>query len=175
MKSILMYILSFIVILAIMTFVVAKYQMDNASLTGNDSTLVADSLKADSIQVDSTELKIRSATATIRQQRRQIDSLQAILTNVLQEKQKLSERLNKTETARQKQDNLEFEKHTKEMAKIYENMNPEEAAAILANLKESLAVSIIAKMKKRKAAQIMQALDPQKAIALSEYMARSSP
>lgn len=175
MKSVLMYIVSFIVILAIMTFVVAKYQMDNASLAGSDSTLVADSLQADSVQVDSTELKIRSASSTIQQQRRQIDSLQAILTDVLREKQQLSEKIGKTEAARKQQVQLEFEKRTKEMAKIYENMSPEEAAAILANLEESLAVSILGKMKKRKAAQVMQAFDPHKAIALSEYMARSTP
>ena len=167
MKPIVIYTVSFVVILGVMTFFVAKFQSENS----RPDALKADSLASDSTMIDSTELKKQLVETTIQRQKQQIDSLQTLLVDVQRQKETLSETVEKTRAAVQEKLKREFEKRTKEMAKIYENMSPEEAAAIIGQLDNEIAVSVISKMKKRKAAKIMEALDPAKAVQLSEYMA----
>ncbi|RMF54744.1 MAG: hypothetical protein D6748_16045 [Calditrichaeota bacterium] len=173
MKQILFYILSFIVILAIMTFLVAKFQyggLEPQALA--DSTEVVDSVE---VTVDSTAIKMQLAEETIQKQLRLIDSLKALARKYENEKETLSRKLEQTQASIAQQTNLEFEKRTKEMARIYENMTPQEAAAIISNLNDDVAISVISKMKKRKAAKILEALDPVQAVRLSELMAQANP
>ncbi len=174
MKYALIFTGTFLAILTAMTFLVLQFQPPPNSLALADSTAI-DSLASDSLKADSLlqELQAKAALdSLLERQKFLIDSLQ----NALGEKSRQSEQFavekSRYQEMLEEKQNLAFEQKTKQMAKIYEKMKPEEAAAIIAKLDSKVAISIISKMKKRQAARVMEALDPQKAVLLSKKMAQ---
>ncbi|PLX84495.1 MAG: hypothetical protein C0617_07635 [Desulfuromonas sp.] len=55
----------------------------------------------------------------------------------------------------------------KELAQMYEKMEPQQAAALLEDLEEDLAIGILARLKRKSAGRLLNAMDKEKAGQLS--------
>ncbi|GAB4337323.1 MAG: hypothetical protein Kow0037_19930 [Calditrichia bacterium] len=150
-KLILFFSLSFVVILTIMTVVLGMLQKPAPpaeEVAVADSTAVVDSVP----------------------QANPLDSLQQVLAKMEEENKKLKEMAEK-EPEPEEEEQPEATKNTKEIAKIYENMPPQEAANLLTGLGTDAAAEILAKMKKRQAAKVLAAMEPQTAVEVSKKIA----
>jgi len=173
MKQAIFYGGAFAVILTIMTVLVVYTQPKPVKLTAADSTAIADSVaKAKTAALADEQRKKNAAAQEQNRQLHELDSLKSTLAQVSQANAQLSEEKKQTQHLAQTQHGKRFEKMTKEMAEIYENMPPPEAAMIISNLKNDVAISVISKMKKRQAAKVMAAMEPFKAIELSQLMTK---
>ena len=199
MKAVVFYLSTFIAILGITTFSVIKFRLPPLSpVFPEDSTAVhagqvagqgvspVQAAQQPAANQIGAGMPKAGATGEIDLERtkRQLDSLQQVLklAEAQQRKKKLEEEKAKKEAAMaqaqaaeadsgNKQRPENFDKMTKEMAQIYENMPPAQAAMIIANLEKDVAITVLSKMKKRQAAKIMAAMEPYKAIELSKLMA----
>lgn len=151
MKDIIIYTLTFLALLVIMTIIGYNKEMSRIEALKQkaieDSIRVADSLakaKKDSIEKARLD-SIRMATLKTTESNTQADI---------------------SESKDKKEPSLNF----KEVAKIYEKMKPAEAAKILNNFSPEEASGILLNMKKRQAAQIISNLEPSLAAKISRIM-----
>jgi len=161
-KIIIFFSFTFVVILTLMTVILGIFYSGPGEPAENlaassDTLVVGDSVK----QKD----------AKVRPDNRQnmLDSLHSVLAKMEAENQKLQEEVKKKvqkESTRKPKENLK----AREVAKIYEKMDPAEAAKILSGLKPDLAVAIIASMKKRQAAKVLALMEPQLAVTISRKL-----
>lgn len=98
-----------------------------------------------------------------------LDSLQFVVSKMQDENKQLQQQLQKQQSAQNKQAQVKTG-NVKQMAKIYENMDPQNAATILTSISSEMAVSIINSMKGRQAARVLSAMDPNKAAELSKKL-----
>ncbi len=160
-KMIIFFSFTFVVILTLMTVILGIFYTGSGepaeNLTASSDTLaVADSVK-------------QEANAQPDERQKMLDSLQSALAKIQAENRKLQEEVKTTvlkKTSRKPQEN----RKAKEVAKIYEKMDPVEAAKILSGLKPDLAVAIIAAMKKRQAAKVLAQMEPQLAVTISRKL-----
>ncbi len=169
LKLALFFIISFVVILTVMTLVLGTLQPDPKNPNENQKI---------EANIDSVRNHPGASDTVVIRDDRQLDSLKTLLVEMEKENNQLEKDL-KSVLAKKKADEEKkknklseaLQENAKQMAKIYENMAPEEAAAILTALDPGLAVEIISSMKKRQAAKIMAAMNPDTAVVLSKKLA----
>lgn len=161
-KMIIFFSFTFVVILTLMTVILGIFYSGSGEPAG-DMVASSDTLAVvDSVVQKEKELQPEDPQKTV-------DSLQSLLSEMRTEKRKLEEQASveaKTESTPKPQSN----KKAREVAKIYEKMDPAEAAKILSGLKSDMAVAIIANMKKRQAAKVLASMEPQTAVIISRKL-----
>ncbi len=199
MKAVVFYLSTFIAMLGITTFSVIKFRLPPLSpvfpedstavhagqVPGQVATPMQTGQQPIANQIGAGMAKtVATGEIDLQRTKRQLDSLQQVLklAEEQQRKKLLEEEKAKKEAAlaqtqaaeadsERKERPENFDKMTKQMAQIYENMPPAQAAMIIANLERDVAITVLSKMKKRQAAKIMAAMEPYKAIELSKLMA----
>ena len=152
-----MFTLSFVILLIIMTFVVKLSRPDPvpSDSTMADSTAVPDSLAG----ISQRDAYPGSENL--------VDSLQALVSQMESEKESLQLQLAQMQLSSNQEENTTIA-NAKQLAKIYENMAPQDAAIIITTLNLNMAVEIIAAMKDRQAARILSSMDPNRAAEISK-------
>jgi len=162
-KNILMYTGTFVVLLILMTVIVYQQrkgeieQLRAEQAQMADSLAMADSLKTDSLLVDSLAMADDS-TALAAQQTMAGDIPEDTGTTTL------------PPSVMEETAEPEEVKEYKEVAKIYEKMKPDQAAQVLSGLSDEEKANILMVMKDRQAAKILAKMDPAKASQISQLI-----
>jgi len=150
----------------------------NPTVQADSVNVQTDSLTfVDSINVQTDSLTFTDSVSVKykpdeKQTTKLIDSLQIMLQKMAEENKRLKEQI-KQKDLKISQANSETDvKSTKQAAKIYEKMAPEEAAQILSGLNTDIVVAIISAMNDRQAAKILASMDPNIAMEISKKLVK---
>jgi len=144
-------------------------------LTAQEQTPLPDQFA--SVEERRLQNAIQTERASIREERKELElkknELKSIEEGVDKKLTEIDAKLAELNELRKKIETLlaakseEESKKTKELAKIYEKMNPDKAALAIAGLDAHLATDLLANMKVKAAARILDEISRQKATELS--------
>jgi flagellar protein FlbB len=155
-KLIIIFTLSFVVLLGIMIIVVKMSRPDPSAL----ETVMADSAAVSGSLIDN------SRTVSSPEPVYLVDSLQVLVSQIKSEKEHLQKQLEQIQSETKPEETVTVT-NARQLAKIYENMEPQDAAMIMTTLNLNMAVEIISSMKERQAARVLSSMDPQRAAEIS--------
>lgn len=95
---------------------------------------------------------------------------------ILKKEESKPVKITKAELDKEKQEREKAEKkRISKLARLYNEMKPEEAADIMNNLEDSVAISILQKMDEGQASAVMARFDPDKAARITKIMYAGPP
>ncbi len=150
-----------LLLMLIVPFAVSHAADDGAECTeGPSELLLAIKLRSDGL--DRREERVHLEELQIKTLRSEIDERISQLSKARKEMERVVEELR-----------MEKDKGVKKLAKIYENMEPEEAATRIELVDNELAVRLLKSMQKKSAAGILAVVKPKKAALLTQKLDKS--
>lgn len=107
----------------------------------------------------------------LQEEKEQLENQARSLTDIINEKDRQLSRLEDLLREEQKQ-LIEREERIKNMARIYNQMSPEDAAAVLGGTEDDLIIELLFRWDDRFAARVLANLEQERAVRLTELLAQ---